>query len=334
MFKDQSNQLRILPPTEGTLEKAARLLFEGELVAIPTETVYGLAADATNDAAVAKIYSLKKRPQFNPLIIHFAEVEQIKPHVEWNEMAEKLAHAFWPGPLTLVLKKKSSSSLSLLATAGLETVGVRIPHHEVTSLLIQKAGKPLAAPSANPSEAISPTSAEDVRKGFDPETPLLIIEGGICQGGIESTIVDLTLETPTLLRPGLALPEKIEAILHRPVQFLTTVSSIKAPGQMKRHYAPDIPLRLNATTVLPGEALLAFGPFPLRGAAKTLNLSHSGDLAEAAANLFAMMRELDTPLFSSIAVMPIPSYGIGLAINDRLSRAATQKEETSSLVSR
>lgn len=326
MLQSPNCLLEILSPTNETLERAAHLLLKGELVGIPTETVYGLAADATNDHAVAKIYSLKKRPQFNPLIIHFAEVSAIKSHVEWNNMAENLAHAFWPGPLTLILRKKIDSPLSLLATAGLDTVGVRIPRHNVARLLIQKIGKPLAAPSANPSEAISPTSALDVRRGFDSQKPLLIIDGGICEGGLESTILDLTLNIPTILRPGLITPEAIEEILQCRVLRSSPNSLFKAPGQMKRHYAPHIPLRLNVTNVSSSEALLAFGPSPLSGGAKMLNLSQDGNLEEAAANLFRMMHELDQPFFSGIAVMPISSEAIGVAINDRLCRAATKKE--------
>lgn len=326
MLKNATYSLEILPPTDETLEKASQLLLKGELVAIPTETVYGLAADATNDRAVAKIYSLKKRPQFNPLIIHFAEISAVKSHVEWNNPAENLARVFWPGPLTLILRKRAGSSLSLLATAGLETVGIRIPRHEAARFLIQKVGKPLAAPSANPSEAISPTSALDVKKAFDPETPLLIIDGGICEGGLESTILDLTLDTPTILRPGLISSEAIEETLQCAVLRSLENSSIKAPGQMKRHYAPHIPLRLNATEVSSDEALLAFGFPPLSGGATMLNLSQEGNLEEAAANLFRMMRELDKPFFSGIAVMPIPSEGVGIALNDRLCRAATKRE--------
>ena len=326
MLQSPDCLLEILSPTNEALERAAHLLLKGELVAIPTETVYGLAADATNDQAVAKIYNLKKRPQFNPLIIHFAEISAIKSHVKGNNMAEKLAHTFWPGPLTLILRKKIDSPLSLLATAGLDTVGVRIPRHNVAHLLIQKSGKPLAAPSANPSEAISPTSALDVRRGFDFKKPLLIIDGGICESGLESTILDLTLNIPTVLRPGLITPEAIEEILQCRVLRSSPNSLFKAPGQMKRHYAPHIPLRLNVTNVSSGEALLAFGPSPLSGGAKMLNLSQDGNLEEAAANLFRMMRELDQPFFSGIAVMPIPSEAVGVAINDRLCRAATKKE--------
>ena len=326
MLQSPDCLLEILSPTNEVLERAAHLLLKGELVAIPTETVYGLAANATNDQAVAKIYNLKKRPQFNPLIIHFAEISAIKSHVKWNNMAEKLAHTFWPGPLTLILKKKIDSPLSLLATAGLDTVGVRIPRHNVARLLIQKIGKPLAAPSANPSEAISPTSALDVRRGFDFKKPLLIIDGGICESGLESTILDLTLDIPTVLRPGLITPEAIEEILQCRVLRSSPNSLFKAPGQMKRHYAPHIPLRLNVTNVSAGEALLAFGPSPLSGGAKMLNLSQDGNLEEAAANLFRMLHELDQPFFSGIAVMPIPSEAVGVAINDRLCRAATKKE--------
>jgi L-threonylcarbamoyladenylate synthase len=311
-------------PSVETLERALSLLLKGELVAIPTETVYGLAADATNDKAVAKIYSLKKRPVFNPLILHFADKETIKMYVHWNPEADKLSEAFWPGPLTLILPKRKDSPISLLATAGLNTVGVRIPHHKETLALLKLLRGPLAAPSANPSESISPTSALDVQKAFDSNESLLIIDGGKCTGGLESTILDLSQEVPTVLRPGLIPVEKLSEVLKRNVYYNNMAPSLlKAPGQMNRHYAPQLPLKLDAKKVSSTEALLAFGPFPLPGAATTLNLSKSGNLEEAASNLFRMLRELDQPHFSCISVMSIPSYGIGMAINDRLYRASS-----------
>ena len=316
----------IAAPTSANLNKAAAYLSQGDLVAIPTETVYGLAADGTNDHAIAKIYTFKNRPTFNPLIFHFADIEAIKEHVHWNECADKLAQDFWPGSLTLILAKRSDSNLSLLATAGLDTVGVRIPQHKIARQLIQKFGKPLAAPSANPSESISPTSAQDVQQSFGLTSSLFILDGGACSVGLESTILDLTdLHQPTLLRPGVITDQALRhclncvpmASIHAPDQ-----TAIKAPGQMHRHYAPRLPLRLNATQVSDQEALLAFGSAPLKGAKKTLNLSQNQNLKQAAANLFAMMRQLDRPEYQSIAVMPVPHHGIGLAINDRLERAA------------
>ncbi|MGI4852407.1 MAG: L-threonylcarbamoyladenylate synthase [Janthinobacterium lividum] len=319
----------IAEPTSINIDKAVTYLSQGNIVALPTETVYGLAADGTNDLAIAKIYEFKNRPIFNPLILHFADAESIKKHVHWHDIADQLAKKFWPGPLTLVLNKKLDSNLSLLATAGLDTIGVRIPQHKTTLEVIKSFGRPLAAPSANPSESISPTSAQDVQQGFGINRPLFILDGGRCSQGLESTILDLTdLETPTILRPGLITREDLSDCLNRQVLDFKNIlnkGSLKSPGQMQRHYAPQLPLRLNAQHVFPEEALLAFGSALLEGAQKTLNLSESQDLKEAAAHLFSMMRQLDQSNFRGIAVMPIPSRGIGLAINDRLQKAATSK---------
>jgi len=298
------------------LKKALHILRKGELIGLPTETVYGLAADATQDLAVASIYDKKKRPTFNPLIIHGFSSEVFKSHVIWNEKAEALAQAFWPGPLTLVLPRLSTSSVSLLASAGLDSLAVRAPNHPIALALLKEFGNLLAAPSANPSGKVSPTQAIHVKADF-PD--LFVLEGGDTAVGLESTIVDLTSNLPLLLRPGGIPQEEIERV----IGALGTPSqeSIKAPGMMKSHYAPECPLRLNASEPLENEAYIAFGPTPYEGT-HILNLSQKKDLTEAAANLFKMMRLLDQPNFQGIAVAPIPLTGLGMALNDRLQRAA------------
>lgn len=317
---------QIITPLSHNIIEAAALLKSGRLVAIPTETVYGLAANALDDRAVAKIYELKNRPQFNPLIIHFAELRDVDQHVVLNEKALRLAKAFWPGPMTLVLPRKESSPISLLASAGLNTLAVRIPNHQVCLEILRHAQVPLAAPSANPSQSLSPTLAEHVALGFKSNpNPPMIIDGGTCSIGLESTIIDLSEETPVILRPGAITPEAISAVLGEPVAlFHETSHRPKAPGMLLRHYAPTLPLRLNVSSVNPDEGLLAFAE-PVPGdALHMLNLSITGDLTEAAANLFKLMRMLDHSDCKGIAVMPIPKTGIGLAINDRLERAAYQ----------
>lgn len=304
------------------LKKAATLLQQDNLVAIPTETVYGLAANALSDQAVAKIYSLKNRPNFNPLIIHCKDLEMAQKIGIFNENALKLTKAFWPGPLTIVLPLNPEVSISKLATAGLATVALRVPAHPIALKILELASLPLAAPSANPSESISPTSAIHVEKAFrDTKELSMIIDGGPCDIGLESTIIDLTEEKPILLRPGKITQEDLKSFIE---EFSDIHSEIqpKAPGQLKRHYAPSIPLKMNIQEVNERQALLAFGPSPLMGAKKTLNLSPTADLIEAAANLFSMLHELDNPEFQTIVVMPIPQKGVGIAINDRLSRAA------------
>jgi len=316
--------MRIAEPTAQSVAEAARLLREGQLVAFPTETVYGLGGDATNDRAVAAIFEAKGRPQFNPLISHVLDAAAAQKFVRWNDTAEKLAARLWPGPLTLVLPRSPGSPISLLATAGLDSVAIRAPSHPVAQALIRAAGLPIAGPSANRSGAVSPTRAEHVAESLGERVPL-ILDGGPCLVGVESTVLDLTGATPTLLRPGGATREAIEAVIG-PIAVSDALPSgdaaLKSPGQLASHYAPSRPVRLKATRVGNDEGLLAFGPDVPTGAVLTYNLSPSGDLGEAAANLFAMMRALDRPGVGRIAVMPIPQTGLGLAINDRLRRAA------------
>jgi L-threonylcarbamoyladenylate synthase len=318
----------IAEPTAATLAEAAKLLRDGGLVAFPTETVYGLGGDATNERAVATIFEAKGRPKFNPLISHVLDAEQAQQYVQWNAIADELAKLFWPGPLTLVLPRTVNSPIALLTTAGLDTAAVRAPSHSVAQGLIRAAGRPIAAPSANRSGSVSPTTAEHVAMSLGDRVKL-ILDGGPCLVGLESTVLDLTSERPTLLRPGGATREAIEAAIG-PIALSDALPSgdtaRKSPGQLKSHYAPARPVRLNATSVNADEGLLAFGPSPLAGAMLTLNLSPSGDLGEAAANLFTHLRALDRPGIGRIAAMPIPESGLGLAINDRLRRAAADDE--------
>jgi L-threonylcarbamoyladenylate synthase len=307
-----------------SIADAARLIREGELVAFPTETVYGLGGDATSERAVAKIFEAKGRPHFNPLISHVLDAGEAGRLVQWNETADRLAARFWPGPLTLVLPRTKGSTIALLATAGLDTAGIRAPAHPVAQALIRAVGRPIAAPSANRSGAVSPTRAEHVAESLGDRVKL-ILDGGPCAVGLESTVLDLTTATPILLRPGGATREAIEAVIGA-IALSDAVPSgtaaHKSPGQLASHYAPARPVRLNAASVAADEALLAFGPTPPAGARQVLNLSRDGDLTEAAANLFAYLRALDQPDNARIAVMPIPQTGLGLAINDRLRRAA------------
>ncbi len=306
------------------LEKAAYLLQQDHLVAIPTETVYGLAGNAFSNQAVAKIYALKNRPRFNPLIIHCRDLEMAQEIGVFNNNALKLAEAFWPGPLTIILPLVQNIPVSQLATTGLKTIALRVPAHPIALKILELANIPLAAPSANPSESISPTSAFHVEKAFKSSDGLsMIIDGGDCNVGLESTIIDLSRKNPVLLRPGKITKEDIRSFIGELSNIDLGMERPNAPGQLKRHYAPSIPLKMNAQEVSERQALLAFGPFPILGAKKTLNLSPTANFVEAAANLFAMLHELDNPEFESIAVMPIPYEGIGIAINDRLSRAAS-----------
>jgi L-threonylcarbamoyladenylate synthase len=308
--------------------RAARAIRAGKLVAFPTETVYGLGGDATVDAAVASIYAAKGRPRFNPLIVHVASTRDAERLVHFDSRARAVARAFWPGPLTLVLKRRPDGPISWLASAGLDTLAIRVPDHPVARALLKSAARPIAAPSANRSGRVSPTAAEHVGESFKAKRNgahvALILDGGRSPIGLESTVIDLSGPKAVLLRPGGVPQEEIRRLigpLARPGH-----GPARSPGQLKSHYAPGLKLRLNARRFEPGEALLAFGSVP-RGAdpAAVLNLSRSRDLAEAAANLFAMLRALDRPGFTRIAVAPIPSRGLGAAINDRLLRAAAPR---------
>jgi L-threonylcarbamoyladenylate synthase len=307
-----------LVPDAAGLARAAALLTRGDLVAFPTETVYGLGADARSGPAVARIFAAKDRPTFNPLIVHLADADAARQYVRWSDMAEVLAHAFWPGPLTLVLPLRDGHGIAPLVTAGLDTLAVRVPAHPAARALLGAFGGPLAAPSANPSGRISPTSAQHVLAGLNGRIAA-ILDDGPCAVGLESTIVGLTGNTPFLLRPGGLAVERIEAILGRPLAQRAEASALTAPGQMDSHYAPAAPVRLNAQTASAGEVLLGFGPVKC-----DLNLSPSGDLQQAAAALFGHLHQLDS-LGQPIAVSPIPDHGLGVAINDRLRRAAAPR---------
>ena len=309
----------IVPPDADNISAAARRLREGGLVAFPTETVYGLGADATNDKAVAAVFQAKDRPRFNPLIVHVRDLNAARSAVGFNPAAETLAEAFWPGALTIVLPRLDDR-IGLLVSAGLDTVAVRVPNHPVAQALLAEAGVPVAAPSANKAGCISPTAAGHVvfsLPGPGNGGPDMILDGGPCPVGVESTVIDLSGPSPVLLRPGGVAAEDIEAVVG-PLASPGENEATKSPGMQERHYAPNLPLRLDAETPKPGEGFLGFGPGAPEDA---MNLSPTGDLEEAAANLFAMMRALDGPPFEAIAVMAVPDRGLGRAINDRLRRA-------------
>lgn len=303
-----------------SLDEACKLLRRGEVCAFGTETVYGLGADATNSEAVLKIYQAKNRPRFNPLIAHCADLEMAKSIATFDAVAEQLA-TLWPGALTLVLPLRQGASISDLVTAGLNTIGIRIPGHELARKLIACVGKPLAAPSANPSGKISPTSAQMVRDAFNDDVPVL--DGGICQSGVESTILAVGQGQVTQLRAGALTRDKITRSTSIAIDLADHAAPVTAPGMLKSHYAPNAKLRLNAMRPNQGELYLGFGT---HHDAAGLNLSPSGDLAEAARNLFAYLSELDAKGSATIAVAPIPDLGLGEAINDRLQRAAASRQ--------
>jgi L-threonylcarbamoyladenylate synthase len=319
-------------PGGAAVERAARTLAAGGLVAFPTETVYGLGADATNGAAVARLYEAKERPSFNPLIAHVADAAAARALARFDAAAQRLAAAFWPGPLTLVLPKRADGPVADLATAGLDTIAVRVPSHPVARAILMAFGRPVVAPSANRSGHVSPTTAQHVLADLRGRIEL-ILDGGPTPMGLESTIV-ACLDRPVLLRPG-ALPradiERLVKLAQRSVAPAAHVDELPiAPGALASHYAPRAPLRLNARHVEAHEALLAFGPTTVEGAARAvaaLNLSPRGDLIEAAANLFSHLRTLDAAGAAAIAVMPVPHAGLGEAINDRLERAAAPRAD-------
>lgn len=319
----------LLQPTGEGLARAADLLREGALVAFGTETVYGLGADATNDRAVAAIFVAKRRPQFNPLICHYPTADAVFADVVANEWAQRLAAAFWPGPLTLVLPRRRGRAISLLVSAGLDTLAVRVPAHDVARALLQQAGRPISAPSANRSGHVSPTTVQHVLDELAGRIAA-VVDCGPCAVGVESTVLDLTSPTPVLLRPGGVTVEAIEATIG-PVQLepsQTSLGALRSPGLLGSHYAPQTRIRLAAESVERDEALLAFGE-ALSGAGAMFNLSEAGDLTEAAARLFAGLRLLDERAVSRglrcIAAMRVPERELGRAINDRLRRAAAPR---------
>jgi L-threonylcarbamoyladenylate synthase len=320
---------KILAANQNAVAEAARRLREGGLVAFPTETVYGLGADATHPEAIALLYQAKGRPSFNPLIAHIHDLAGAERIARFNTVARQLAEAFWPGPLTLVLPKTPDCAVAALATAGLDTVAVRMPAHAVARDILRELNHPIVAPSANRSGHVSPTTAAHVRSDLDGRIDL-IVDGGPVPVGVESTIVGC-FEQPMLLRPGGLSRSAIERVLGHALRRPPTQSGPQqagqpmAPGMLASHYAPRTPVRLNAERLENGEALLAFGPDPIPGsdaAAAMLNLSARGNLTEAAANLFSHLRALDTAGARAIAVMPVPNDDLGEAINDRLRRAA------------
>lgn len=318
-----------LSATAEAIRQAGAAIREGKLVAFPTETVYGLGADATDDKAVASIFEAKERPRFNPLIVHVADLEEAEKHCVFNKEAETLARAFWPGGVTLVLPRRAETPLSLLVSAGLDTVAIRVPAHETARALIEEAKRPLAAPSANPSGKVSPTTAAHVMEGLGTAPQLaFVLDGGACPLGLESTVIGFPQGVPTLLRPGAVAREEIEKVLGKKLADADATSGEEgraSPGQLESHYAPGSPIRLDTREVAEDEVLLAFGP-DAPTAKTSMNLSVSGDLKEAAANLFAMLRALDAEARGRrIAVMPIPMRGLGEAINDRLKRAAAPR---------
>lgn len=308
-----------LTASPADLAQAADLLARGEPVAFPTETVYGLGGDARSGPAVARVYAAKGRPAFNPLIAHVPNIETAQRLVRWSYMADRLARAFWPGPMTLVLPLRKGHGIASLVTAGLDTLAVRVPAHPTAQALLHAFGGPLAAPSANPSGRISPTTAAHVLAGLDG-CIAAVIDDGACGVGLESTIVGLADDTPRLLRPGGLPAEPIEAALGQGLLRHGGSDPLTAPGQLLSHYAPKAALRLNVATPRPDEVFLGFGHMIC-----DLNLSRNGDLTEAAANLFGHLHQLDLTE-QPIAVAPIPDHGLGAAINDRLRRAAAPRD--------
>jgi L-threonylcarbamoyladenylate synthase len=313
-----------VPATAETLLTAGRLIREGGLVAFPTETVYGLGADATDADAVARLFAAKARPRFNPLIIHVLDLGHAARLVEVDERARILAARFWPGALSLVLPRRADCPVALLAGAGLETLAVRAPDHEVARALLKLSARPIAAPSANRSGEVSPTTAAHVAASLGDEVDL-ILDGGACPLGVESTILDLTRDPPEILRHGGVTEEALAAVVGKLAGGHTGGARPRSPGRLPSHYATRLALRSGATTVRPGEALLSFGSHAITGAAAERNLSATGDLTEAAANLFAMLRDLDRPEYTGIAAAAVPDEGLGRAINDRLRRAAAPR---------
>jgi L-threonylcarbamoyladenylate synthase len=313
--------LNIYKPNSRNLRKAKKIIDNNNVIGLPTETVYGLAGNAYSNNAVKKIFKLKKRTPINPLIIHYKKLEDIENDVIYNSSLVKLYKAFCPGPLTFVLKKKSKSSLSRIATAGKKTVAIRFPSHEVAKRLLKIINKPLAAPSANISTKLSSTCAKDVFDEFGKKIKI-ILDGGKCKIGIESTIIDLTGK-PSILRPGKITKEKIEKILGKKIKIRKNFKKINAPGQLKLHYSPGIPVEMNKKNVSKQQALIGFGK-KFKIGKNYFNLSKKGNLKEAANNLYKTMREIKKRRFKSIRVIKIPNKDIGYAINDRLKKASNK----------
>lgn len=325
-MSDAQHTLPMATDSADARARAVALWAGGVPVAIPTETVYGLAADATNGAAVARIFDIKQRPAFNPLICHVSSMAMAEKFAAFNDNARALAAQFWPGPLTLVLPLRADHAIHPLVTAGLDSVGVRMPDGAARTL-IERYGKPLAAPSANRSGGISPTTAKAVCDSLGGDVAL-VLDGGACAVGLESTIVKLSGGEAWLLRPGGVHTDAIEAVLGMALKRETVGGTVQAPGQLQSHYAPNAAVRLNALQVKPHEALLAFGPQRADGADTAYahaNLSYRANMQEAAANLYAMLNALDASGAAVIAVEPIPMEGLGVAINDRLARAAAPR---------
>jgi L-threonylcarbamoyladenylate synthase len=327
-----SAMTEILNADQAGIARAAALLRAGALVAFGTETVYGLGADATDARAVAEIFAAKGRPHFNPLICHYPNADAAFAQVAATPTAHRLAAALWPGPLSLVLRRRPDCPVALLAGAGLETLAVRVPAHNAALALLRAAGRPVAAPSANRSGQVSPTTAQHVLDGLAGRIAA-VLDSGSSDIGVESTVLDLSGERPFLLRPGGATVEAIEALIGPvgrgiPHTVAQAARTLRSPGLLVSHYAPAAPVWLNVEAAQPGAALLAFG-VPPPGAGAVFQLSASRDLTEAAANLFVGLRELDAKVtrlgLTNIAVMPIPEHGLGLAINDRLRRAAAPR---------
>lgn len=312
------------------VQTAAAKLRAGGLVAFPTETVYGLGAIATDDRAVTRIFEAKARPRFNPLIVHIVDPAAGRALADWSDLADRLAARFWPGPLTLILRKRADGGISKLVSAGGETIALRAPAHPLARALLRATGLPVAAPSANRSGRISPTTADHVSQSLADRVDM-VLDGGACAVGVESTVLDIAGERPHLLRPGGLARHEIEEVIGEALGpeegAQDDRSPLRSPGQLESHYAPGHRLRLDAADVAADEALLAFGPNPLKGARVVANLSHSGDLVEAAANFFSMLHHLDSQDVTGIAAMPIPAVGLGEAIRDRLKRAAVRPNQ-------
>ena len=313
--------LNIYKPNSSNLKKVKKIINNNNVIGLPTETVYGLAGNAYSNNAVKKIFKLKKRPRINPLIIHYKNLEDIKNDAIYNNSLIKLYKAFCPGPITFIVKKNPKSRISKIATAGKKTVAIRFPKHKVAQNILKIINKPLAAPSANISTRVSSTCAKDVFEEFGKKIKI-ILDGGKCKIGLESTIVDLTGK-PSILRPGKITKEKIEKILNKKVKIKKNFKKINAPGQLKLHYSPGIPLEMNKKSIKKQQALIGFGQ-KFKIGKNYFNLSKKGNLKEAANNLYKTMRKIKKRKFESIAVIKIPDKGIGYAINDRLKKASNK----------